>query len=109
LPSSLYGNCVWHTGNTNILELFPEWKRVQRKKYPALETNIEGDYGPIELCLPIATDKSSKEFGCFVAEYNGGYDALISTICSKQQTGMVDPYVTKNAQKLTRVHALLLP
>jgi hypothetical protein len=90
-----------HTGNTNILERFPEWKRVQRKKYPASETNIEGDYGPIELCLPIATNKSHKEFGCFVAETYGGYDVSISSIQSKQQTGMVDPYVTKNAQKLT--------
>jgi hypothetical protein len=101
-------NIFRHLGNSNLLERFPEWKKKQRPLYPEEEKlRLEHEYGPEDLCLPIPTKKSIREFGLFLSELTGGYEVSIAPVISKQHEGMINKETVKNAKEVV-VYALCI-
>ena len=74
--------CARLTGNSDVLDLFPVWKKEMRNSLFS-HSDIE-ELGPLDSSLPIATDLSVKEFSMFLHDYVGGFDKNLGPAVSKQ-------------------------
>jgi hypothetical protein len=75
------------TGNSDLLDLFPEWKAKTREQNFPDASALE--LGPITTCLPRATTTSVQEFSMFMLDITGGYDKPLGPLISKQHDGFI--------------------
>ena len=70
------------TGNSNVLEMFPEWKINVRDD--VFSENERHMLGPSNLSLPLANKESVREFSMFLYDYLGGFEKNLGPVVSKQ-------------------------
>lgn len=89
LLSALFKATVFrHTGNTNYLELYPEWREQRRKEPGASSSNFSFD----EEALPTNDANSLAEFSLFMTDTlaaHGNMEKSAGLFISKQHTGMI--------------------
>ena len=90
------------TGNSDILELFPDWKRQMRAE--SFSDEEISRLGPVELALPIATRESVREFSMFLYDYLGDLKANLGPVVSKQH----ERFIPKRFKKECRTALLVI-
>ncbi len=90
------------TGNSDVLELFPVWKREMRGRI--FSEKDMSRLGPLELALPVATEESVREFSMFLYDYLGEFEANLGPAISKQH----ERFIPKRFKQECRTALLVL-